>query len=70
MRTIGLYGEFSHGPSKDFEVHQYTLAHSLYQLENVANLESVPENGAMLIAAPMKLEGGSGAPVRILAMLK
>jgi kynurenine formamidase len=59
-----------YGPSKDFEVHQYTLTHSLYQLENVANLESVPETGAMLIAAPMKLEGGSGAPVRILAMLK
>jgi kynurenine formamidase len=59
-----------YGPSKDFEVHHYTLPHSLYQLENVANLGTVPESGAIVVAAPMKLEGGSGAPVRILALVR
>jgi kynurenine formamidase len=59
-----------YGPSPDFAVHQYSLAHSLYHLENVANLMSVPANGALVIVAPMKLEGGSGAPVRILAIVQ
>ncbi|MGH9498659.1 MAG: cyclase family protein [Terriglobales bacterium] len=59
-----------YGPSTDFPVHQYTMAHSIYHLENVANLENVPASGALIVAAPIKLEGGSGGPVRILALVK
>jgi len=59
-----------YGPSQDFPVHQYTLSHSLYHLENVANLGVVPAKGATVVVAPMKLEGGSGGPVRILALVK
>ena len=59
-----------YGPSKDFAVHQYTLAHSLYHVENVANLDRVPVAGAIVVVAPMKLEGSSGGPVRILALLR
>ncbi len=58
-----------YGPSPDFTVHQYTMAHSVYHLENVADLSKVPATGAMVVVAPMKLEGGSGGPVRILALL-
>ncbi len=58
-----------YGPSPGFAVHQYTMAHSVYHLENVANLAKVPATGAMVIVAPVKLEGGSGGPVRILALL-
>ena len=58
-----------YGPSADYPVHQYTLRHSLYHLENVANLDRVPARGATVISAPMKLEGGSGSPVRILALV-
>lgn len=59
-----------YGPSPDFPVHQYTMAHSVYHLENVANLDRVPATDAVVIVAPMKLEGGSGGPVRILALLR
>ena len=59
-----------YGPSNDFAVHQYTMAHSIYHLENVANLDHVPASGAIVVAAPIKLEGGSGGPVRILALVK
>lgn len=51
-------------------VGKYTLSHSVYHLENVANLGAVPESGATVVVAPAKLEGGSGAPVRILALVK
>jgi kynurenine formamidase len=59
-----------YGMAKTFPVHQYTLAHSLYHLENLANLEAAPDVGAMAIVAPIKLEGGSGAPVRVYALTK
>jgi kynurenine formamidase len=59
-----------YGPSKDFEVHRVDLPAGLYNLENLANLEYVPEAGAFVIAAPIKLEGGSGGPVRVFALLE
>jgi kynurenine formamidase len=59
-----------YGPSKDFEVHQYTLAHGLYHLENVASLAQTPDSGATVVVGPAKLEGGSGGPVRILALVR
>jgi len=59
-----------YGPSKDFPVHQYTLAHSLYHLENVTNLDRIPASGAIVVVAPIKLEGGSGGPVRVFALVR
>jgi kynurenine formamidase len=38
-------------------------------LENLASLEELPETGAWVIALPMKIAGGSGGPVRIIALL-
>jgi kynurenine formamidase len=58
------------GPSKDFPVRQYILAHSVYQLDNVANLDRAPASGGMVVVAPAKLESSSSGPVRILALLR
>lgn len=58
-----------YGASTTYPVHQYTAKHSVYHLENVADLGAVPESGAILVAAPAKLAGGSGGPVRILALV-
>jgi len=58
-----------YGPSKDFPVRQYTLAHSVYQLENVANLDRAPTAGGTVVVAPAKLESGRSGPVRILALV-
>lgn len=59
-----------YGPSADFPVHHYTMPHSVYHLEDVADLDQVPATGATVIVAPIKLEGGSGGPVRILALVR
>lgn len=59
-----------YGPSKDFPVHHYTLSHSLYHLENVAELGHVPASGSTVVAAPIKLENGSGGPVRIFVLVR
>jgi kynurenine formamidase len=58
-----------YGQSKDFIAHQILSAAGIYNLENVANLERVPATGATLIALPMKIRRGTGAPVRIVAMV-
>ncbi|MGA8489293.1 MAG: cyclase family protein [Terriglobales bacterium] len=58
-----------YGASKNFPVRQYTLSHSVYQLENVANLDRAPATGGMVVVAPTKLESGSDGPVRILALV-
>jgi kynurenine formamidase len=57
-----------YGASQDFAVHHLVLGAGLYQLENLADLNEVPEAGAFLIVAPIKLEGGSGGPVRVFAL--
>lgn len=37
--------------------------------ENLTNLESLPPTGSFIVALPMKIEGGSGGPLRIVAFL-
>ena len=58
-----------YGASADFAVHHLTLGSGLYHLENLADLSALPETGAFLVVAPIKLEGGSGGPVRVFALL-
>jgi kynurenine formamidase len=58
-----------YGPSKDFAVHHFSHKSGLYHVENVADLSSLPEAGAWLVVAPIKLEGGSGGPARVFALL-
>jgi kynurenine formamidase len=48
----------------------YALSHSVYRLDNVANLDQVPGNGAVIVVSPMKLEGKTAGPVRVLALVK
>jgi len=58
-----------YGPSTDFIVHQVASGAGVIGLENVARLEVLPPKGATIIALPMKIEGGSGGPVRIVALV-
>src|SRR5215475_407148 len=57
------------GSSPDFPVHHLVLGAGVYQLENLADLSGVPETGAFVIAAPIKLEGGSGGAVRVFVLV-
>ena len=58
------------GASTDYAVHHLALGAGLYQLENLKDLSEVPEEGAFLVVAPIKLEGGSGGPVRVFALVE
>ena len=58
-----------YGASADYAVHHLSLGAGLYHLENLADMSELPETGAFLVVAPIKLEGGSGGPVRVFALL-
>ncbi|XP_022095270.1 uncharacterized protein LOC110981746 [Acanthaster planci] len=58
-----------YGQSLVFTSHQILFGANIYGMENVANLDQLPNTGAKVYALPMKIEEGSGAPVRIIAML-
>ena len=58
------------GTSNDYPVRKYCAEHSVYHLENVANLMQAPATGAIAVVTPTKLEHGSGAPARVLALVK
>jgi kynurenine formamidase len=72
-RKVGGIGcdtmSVDHGASEQFAVHRLALGAGLYHLENLSDLSDLPEAGAYLVVAPIKLEGGSGGPVRVFALL-
>jgi kynurenine formamidase len=70
IRAVGIdTASIDYGQSKDFLVHRALYAAGIYGLENIAGLDQLPATGATLIALPMKIGGGTGAPVRIIAIL-
>jgi kynurenine formamidase len=70
ISAIGLdTASIDRGQSQFFECHRILFKAGILVLENVANMDQLPPKGFELIALPMKIEGGSGAPVRIVALL-
>jgi len=57
------------GHSSDLPVHNTTLPAGMWQLEGLIGLERVPARGAWLVAAPLRLVAGSGAPARVFAIV-
>ena len=73
QRHVGALGldtaSIDYGASKDFIVHRIAAAAGVPGLENLANLDQVPVVGAWVIALPMKIGGGSGGPLRVVALI-
>lgn len=72
-RAINAIGfdtpSLDYGQSTAFEAHQILFAEGIAGFENVAHLDQLPSRGFYIIALPMKIEGGSGGPLRIVALL-
>jgi kynurenine formamidase len=70
VRGIGIdTASIDPGRSRDFPVHQIIGRADVYGLENVAELEHLPPRGATIWALPIKIKGGTGGPVRIVAII-
>jgi kynurenine formamidase len=72
-RRVGVLGvdtaSIDYGRSTDFMVHRIAAARDVPGLENLTNLDQLPATGATVVALPMKIAGGSGGPVRVVAMV-
>ena len=71
IKAIGIdTPSIDYGQSQDFRSHVILLEKNIPAFENLANLEQLPESGFEIIALPMKIKGGSGGPLRIVAVLQ
>jgi kynurenine formamidase len=68
IKAVGLdTASIDYGQSKLFESHRTLFEKNIPAFENVAALGQLPPTGAYVIALPMKIKGGSGGPLRIIA---
>jgi len=72
-RNINAIGidtpSIDYGQSTLFESHVALYEANIPAFENVAHLDQLPEKGFTVIALPMKIKGGSGGPLRIVAIV-
>lgn len=70
IHAIGIdTPSIDYGQSQDFESHVTLLSKNIPAFENLTALEKLPSKGFQVIALPMKIKGGSGGPLRIIAIL-
>lgn len=70
IKAIGLdTASIDYGQSTLFESHRILFEKNIPAFENVANLDKLPLRGFSVIALPMKIKGGSGGPLRIVAIV-
>jgi len=69
VETIGTDAGQAGGFEPPFPNHTIMHGAGKFGLASLRNLEQLPPTGAMLIAAPLKIVGGSGSPVRVLAIV-
>ncbi len=70
INAVGLdTASIDYGQSTTFESHVALMTNNIPAFENVANLDKLPVKGFHVMALPMKIKGGSGAPLRIVAFV-
>lgn len=70
VKAIGIdTASVDHGQSTLFETHRILFERNVPAFENLTALERLPPRGSLVVALPMKIGGGSGAPLRAIAML-
>ena len=70
VRALGIdTASIDYGQSSLYESHRALYATNIPAFENLTALEQLPLRGASIVALPMKIKGGSGAPLRAIAIL-
>lgn len=70
IKAVGIdTASIDFGQSTKFETHVALLSHNVPVFENLAGLRDLPVEGFYVIALPMKIAGGTGGPLRIIAVL-
>lgn len=70
VKAVGIdTASIDYGRSTKFETHVALLSQNVPVFENLANLQDLPYRGFNVIALPMKIAGGTGGPLRIIAVV-
>mgnify|MGYP000632680048 CR=1 FL=1 len=67
--TVGTDAGSAGGMNPPFPAHNLMHKNNRYGLASLCNLDRLPPKGAVILAAPLKIEGGSGSPLRVLALV-
>lgn len=71
IKAVGIdTPSIDYGQSQNFKTHVVLMSNNIPAFENVANLELLPATNFTVFALPMKIKNGSGAPLRIIALLE
>lgn len=69
VETVGIDAGKAAGLEPPFPVHYNLLGADKYGLTQLQNLDQLPATGAVIIAAPLPIVGGTGSPARALAIV-
>ena len=69
VETIGTDAGQAHGFEPPYPAHTLLHGAGRFGLQCLTNLDKLPATGALVIAAPLKIVGGSGSPLRVLALV-
>ena len=61
----GMAGKFN----PPYPAHNYLHRDNCFGLASLTNLDQLPAKGAVLVASPLKIENGTGSPMRALALV-
>jgi Predicted metal-dependent hydrolase len=70
VETVGTDAGAAHSFDPAFPCHSFLLGAGKYGLAQLQNLDRLPPVGAVVVASPLKIVGGSGSPVRVLALVE
>jgi kynurenine formamidase len=70
VETIGTDAGQAHRLDPPYPAHSLFHGAGRYGLQCLENLDQLPPTGAVLVAAPLKIRGGSGSPLRVLAFVE
>ena len=70
VKAVGIdTASIDYGQSTMFETHRILYERDVPAFENLTNLDPLPARGAFIVALPMKIKGGTGAPLRAMAIV-
>jgi kynurenine formamidase len=70
VRMVGIdTASIDHGQTQDYPTHVRLFRDNVPALENVGQMEKLPAGIFRIVALPMKIGGGSGAPCRVIAII-